>query len=85
MRDSTYVLDGLQYHESELRIEEHCTDTAGFTDHVFVLMHVLGFRSTLRIRDLGDTKLCIPGVIADYPGLKSMIGSTLNIKHLHLA
>ncbi|MBJ0218912.1 Tn3 family transposase, partial [Escherichia coli] len=32
VRDSTYVLDGLLYHESDLRIEEHYTDTAGFTD-----------------------------------------------------
>jgi TnpA family transposase len=39
VRDSTYVLDGLLYHESDLRIEEHYTDTAGFTDHVFALMH----------------------------------------------
>jgi TnpA family transposase len=45
VRDSTYVLDGLLYHESDLRIEEHYTDTAGFTDHVFALMHLLGFAS----------------------------------------
>ncbi len=38
VHDSTYVLDGLLYHESDLRIEEHYTDTAGFTDHVFALM-----------------------------------------------
>ncbi len=44
VRDSTYVLDGLLHHESDLRIEEHYTDTAGFTDHVFALMHLLGFR-----------------------------------------
>lgn len=53
LRDSTYVLDGLLYHESDLRIEEHYTDTAGFTDHVFALMHLLGFRFAPRIRDLG--------------------------------
>ncbi len=45
-------------------------------------MRLLGFRFAPRIRDLGDTKLYIPGVIADYPGLKAMIGGTLNIKHL---
>ncbi len=84
VRDSTYVLDGLLYHESDLRIEEHYTDTAGFTDHVFALMHTLGFRFAPRIRDLGDTKLYIPGAVADYPGLKSMVGGTLNIKHLRL-
>ena len=39
------------YHESDLRIEEHYTDTAGFTDHVFALMHLLGFRFAPRIRE----------------------------------
>ena len=44
VRDATYVLDGLLYHESNLRIVEHYTDSAGFTDHVFAMMHLLGFR-----------------------------------------
>jgi len=82
VRDSTYVLDGLLYHESDLRIEEHYTDTAGFTDHVFGLMHLLGFRFAPRIRDLSDTKLYIPRGEAGYNALKTMIGGTLNIKHV---
>ncbi len=82
VRDSTYVLDGLLYHESDIRIEEHYTDTAGFTDHVFALMHLLGFRFAPRIRDLGDTKLYIPKGDFMYDTLKPMIGSTLNIKHV---
>jgi TnpA family transposase len=82
VRDSTYVLDGLLYHESDLRIEEHYTDTAGFTDHVFALMHLLGFRFAPRIRDLGDTKLYIPKGGISYDALKPMIGGTLNIKHV---
>lgn len=82
IRDSTYVLDGLLYHESDLRIEEHYTDTAGFTDHVFALMHMLGFRFAPRIRDLGDTKLYVPGSGQDFHALRGMIGGTLNIKHL---
>ena len=81
VRDSTYVLDGLLYHESDLRIEEHYTDTAGFTDHVFGLMHLLGFRFAPRIRDLGDTKLFIPKGDTAYDSLKPMISSDrLNIK-----
>ena len=81
VRDSTYVLDGLLYHESDLRIEEHYTDTAGLTDHVFGLMHMLGFRFAPRIRDLGDTKLFIPKGEASYDALKPMISSDrLNIK-----
>lgn len=82
VRDSTYVLDGLLYHESDLRIEEHYTDTAGFTDHVFALMHLLGLRFAPRIRDLGDTKLYLPRNDVSYDGLKSMIGGTLNIKYV---
>ena len=82
VRDSTYVLDGLLYNESDLRIEEHYTDTAGFTDHVFALMHLLGFRFAPRIRDLKDTKLYVPKNGQVYQVLKAMIGGTLNTKHI---
>ncbi|WP_341305482.1 Tn3 family transposase [Pseudomonas sp. TMP25] len=83
VRDSTYVLDGLLYHESDLAVEEHYTDTAGFTDHVFGLMHLLGFRFAPRIRDLGDTKLFIPKGEATYDALKPMIsGERLNVKQI---
>ncbi|WP_028215621.1 Tn3 family transposase, partial [Paraburkholderia mimosarum] len=82
VRDSTYVLDGLLYHESDLRIQEHYTDTNGFTDHVFALMHLLGFRFAPRIRDLSDMKLYIPGNPNDYPALAAMIGDTYNEKHI---
>lgn len=52
------------------------------TDHVFALMHLLGFRFAPRIRDLGDTKLYIPRGDSAYDALKPMIGGTLNIKHV---
>ncbi|PCS21217.1 Mobile element protein [Candidatus Enterovibrio escicola] len=81
IRDSTHVLDGLLYHESELRIEEHYTDTAGFTDHVFALTHLLGFRFAPRIRDLNDKRLFVSAsILKDLPVLSSMIGQKLNIK-----
>ena len=60
VRDATHVLDGLLYHESDLRIEEHYTDTGGFTDHVFGLCHLLGFRFAPRIRDLADKNCMFP-------------------------
>lgn len=34
VRDSTYLLDGLLYHELDLRIEEHFADAADFTPRV---------------------------------------------------
>ncbi len=84
MRDSTYVLDGLLYHESDLRIEEHYTDTAGFTDHVFAMMHLLGFRFAPRIRDLADTKLYVPRGEQTMPALAALIGGHLNLKSIRV-
>ena len=77
-RDATYVLDGLLYHESELQIQEHYTDTAGFTDHLFALMHLLGYRFAPRIRNIGDTRLYTP---TNNPGLSTLaplIGGSIN-------
>jgi TnpA family transposase len=82
VRDATYVLDGLLYHESDLRIAEHYTDTAGFTDQVFGLMHLLGFRFAPRIRDLADKRLYIQGEAKAYPTLAGLIGGTINVKHI---
>ncbi|WP_439896797.1 Tn3 family transposase [Burkholderia ubonensis] len=82
IRDSTYVLDGLLYHESDLRVQEHYTDTNGFTDHVIALMYLLGFRFAPRIRDLDDMKLYVPGSVKDYPALSPMVGDTYNEQHI---
>jgi TnpA family transposase len=71
---------GLLYHESDLRIEEHYTDTAGFTDHVFAFRHLLGFRFAPRIRDLAEKGLYVPGQERDHPTLAPLIGGKLNLK-----
>lgn len=83
VRDATYVLDGLLHHESDLQIEEHYTDTAGFTDHVFGLMHLLDFRFAPSIRDLADKRLYVPDNQKDYSAIASMIGGTINVKHIN--
>lgn len=51
-RDAVHVIDGLLHHETDLHIEEHYTDTAGYTDQVFGLTNLLGFRFAPRLRDL---------------------------------
>ena len=78
VRDATYVLDGLLQHESALRIEEHYTDTAGFTDHVFALMPLLGFKFAPRIRDLADKKLYLP-TRSSYGVLDPLCAGPLNL------
>ncbi len=82
IRDATFVLDGLLNHESDLQIEEHYTDTAGFIDHVFGLTHLLGFRFAPRIRDFKDKRLYIHGFSGNYPTLDPLIGGTINVKHI---
>lgn len=42
-REATHTLDGLLYHETDLDIEEHFTDTNGYTDQVFGMTALLGF------------------------------------------
>ncbi|WP_035564450.1 Tn3 family transposase [Hymenobacter sp. IS2118] len=82
VRDATYVLDGLLYHESDLRIAEHYTDTAGFTDHLFAVMPLLSYRFAPRIRDLSETKLYVPPGSPAYEALQPLLGGTLNVRHI---
>lgn len=84
VRDATYVLDGLLYHESDLQIEEHYTDTAGFTDHVFALMHLLGFRFAPRIRDLAEKKLYVPDGKVKYDAITPLIGGAINFRQIQI-
>ena len=53
-REAVHVIDGLLEHETDLCINEHYTDTAGYTDQVFGLSHLLGFVFAPRIRDISD-------------------------------
>jgi TnpA family transposase len=63
--EAPHVLDGLLYHQSSLLINEHYTDTGGFSDHVFAMCRLLGFRFAPRIRDLKEKRLyLLPGMTA---------------------
>jgi TnpA family transposase len=73
---------GHQRFALDLKIEEHYTDTAGFTDHVFALCHLLGFRFAPRIRDLADRRLYVPDKGSTYPALGILIGGTLNVRQM---
>lgn len=78
-------LTRLLYHESDLEITEHYINTAGFTDHVFALIHLLEFSFCPRIRDLHDKKLFIIGKADQYPALQSLISTTrLNLKEIKI-
>ncbi|MEK5105051.1 Tn3 family transposase [Cytobacillus sp. FSL M8-0252] len=79
-RDAIHVLDGLLHHETDLNIEEHYTDTAGYTDQIFGLTHLLGFKFAPRIRDLSDSKLFTIGKASEYPKLEPILRGQINKK-----
>lgn len=79
-RDAVHVIDGLLHHESDLSIEEHYTDTAGYTDQVFGLSHLLGFRFAPRLRDISDAKLYTISSPTEFPNIKGILRGKINIK-----
>jgi len=80
-RDATHVIDGLLHHETDLEIHEHYTDTAGYTDQVFGLCHLLGFQFAPRIRDISDAKLYTILKANDYPPIAELL-HRVNIKSI---
>lgn len=79
VRDATHVLDGLLDHQTDLQIEEHYTDTSGYTDHLFALCHLLGFRFAPRIRDLADHRLFCFEPLSRYEALKPLLGERIHV------
>jgi TnpA family transposase len=56
-RDAAFVLDGLLYNESDLALEEHYTDTHGYTEINFAAFAMLGRRFAPRIRGLKKQRI----------------------------
>jgi len=78
--EAPHVPDGLLCHQSSLVINEHYTDTGGFSDHVFAMCRLLGFRFAPRIRDLKEKRLYIlPGMTVP-PELASLVADAINLR-----
>ncbi len=72
-RDAPFVLDGLLYNESDLEIEEHHTDTHGFTDINFAAFALLGKRFVPRIKALHKYAIFRIDSERDYGALTSLV------------
>jgi TnpA family transposase len=73
-RDSAFVLDGILYNESDLELEEHYTDTHGYTEINFAAFAMLGRRFCPRIRGLGKQRLYRLDAKRDYGPLTGLVG-----------
>jgi len=78
LHQAPYALSGLLYHESDLQIERHFTDTLGYTDEISALFHMMGYRFVPRLRHFNDYKLYAPGKITQFPLLAPFIGGRIN-------
>ena len=73
MTTRAFVLDGLLYNESELEIEEHYTDTHGYTEINFAAFAMLGLRFCPRIRGVQHQRIYRIDPNCDYGSLTSLI------------
>ena len=81
-RDAAYVLDGLLYHEADLDIDEHYTDTHGYTEANFAAFAMLGKRFSPRIRGLHKQRIYQADSQRDYGALQAMLGRRDSTLHL---
>ena len=56
LRDSLYILGNLLEQKTVLKPQEIMSDTAGYSDVVFGLFHLLGYQFSPRIADIGHTR-----------------------------
>jgi TnpA family transposase len=58
-------------------LAEHYSDTGAFTDQIFGICQLLGFRYAPRIRDLADRRLHPFEKASSYPALEPLIGEPI--------
>lgn len=73
-RDAPFVLDGVLYHESELDLEEHFTDTHGYTEINFTAFAMLGKRFCPRIKNLHLQRIYCASRDRDHGWLEPVLG-----------
>ena len=78
--EAPYILDGLLQNDTGKQIREHYADTGGFTDHVFAICSILGYRFAPRIRDFSDKRLYVPVPGKVPPTLHSLVGGKVNVR-----
>jgi TnpA family transposase len=84
-RDAPFVLDGVLYNESELQLQEHYTDTHGYTEINFAAFAMLGRRFCPRIKGVKNQRIYRIDRDRDYGCLESLVrrpNRTINTKNI---
>ncbi len=77
-REAIYVLDGLLENNTILKPREHCTDTHGYTEHLFGLCYLLGYSFMPRLKDLKHQQLYKPDREKRYGRLEVLFRGAVN-------
>lgn len=78
LRDSLYILAGLLEQQTRLDPREIMADTHGYSDVVFGLFALLGYKFSPRLADLSDQRFWRLDKDADYGALNDLSRHTLN-------
>lgn len=76
--EALYVIDALCHHETDFDIQEHYTDTASATYHLFALCRMLGFRFAPRIRGITKKYLYTVEPLTANKALQPLIRGTID-------
>lgn len=82
MREATLVLDAILDNETELNIERHTTDTAGYTEIICALFDLVGPRFDPRIRNIGDQRIYYIGEKPDCPNITELLTDAIKNKFI---
>ena len=83
-RDAPFVLDGVLYHESDLNLEEHYTDTHGYTEINFAAFGMIGMRFCPRIRSLHRQRIYCADPARDHGVLEPVLQRGRRAVNFHL-
>jgi len=72
-RDAPYVLDGILYNETELSLNEHYTDTHGFTEINFAAFAMYGKTFSPRIKNVKTQRIYRIDTQKDYGSLLPLV------------
>lgn len=78
IRDSLYLLDGIQDQQTCLDPREIITDTAGASEIVFALFWLLGYQFSPRLSDIGKARFWRINSNADYGALNGISKHKVN-------
>jgi TnpA family transposase len=83
MRDSLYLLASLLEQNTNLEPQEIMTDTAGYSDVIFGLFQLLGYRFSPRLKDMGKARFWRVDRKANYGEMNDLVKNTVNTTLIH--